>query len=295
MTKAARRVTTALAVLLLQGCAAFGGHGDGPSRRDAWIRLDPPRVVDQHAFAGNACGPAAMATSLLAEGGAARGAVEGRTDSELITRSVRTYGTRPSSAYEGSQRFAPASGVCAEDLDLWFDDWRADVGLPPHDAAYLDRAPDEGDAAFCARVHAILVRSLELGAPPVVRLRSFATHWYPARSAYLWDGVAAHWVTIVGVPSELTEGALGFAFDYADPATGTVERGFASVETQRSFAAARGNERTWEWREGSPFLLVTAPALAVLGRRAEAFYLREVVTLDHAVVARGALPSGPEE
>ncbi|QDU85867.1 hypothetical protein Pla163_30130 [Planctomycetes bacterium Pla163] len=259
-----------------------------------WVALDAPVVLDQLVHSTMSCGPAALATALMAEGGAPARAVLEQGDGVIAT-SVDTYGTRTGRGGT-NPRFDPASGVAPDDLVDWTNDWRADLGTDldagPRVGVYLDRNEGESDEELCARVHGLLVRSLSDGAVPIVRVRAFAPGWYPQRGAYLWDGIAAHWIAILGVPRELGADARGFAFDYADPDGGTVERGFAGVETQREFTAARGDTVHWSWLAGRPFLLVTAPGLESLGRARQPWFLRTIVTLDHAIVPSAVLGDG---
>lgn len=270
--------------------AAPAGPESGPPRAaeyaaaEPWTRLAPPRVFAQAVHSEFACGPAALATALAAEGGAIGAAVVALGDT-AVAHTVAEHGSAPSEAYGDRPRFDPASGTCAEDLLAWLDDWRAQYDLAPRAGLYLDRVEDEAPQAFVARVHGILVDSLRAGAAPVVRLRSFAPQYDPQRGAYLWFGLVGHWVVVVGAPSALRPGARGFAFEYADPATGAVATGWVHAEDTRPFAAAKGNARDWVWLTGNPFLLATVPEQPTLALDAPPWFLRTIVTLDHALVA----------
>lgn len=273
------------------GCAST----KATDRWAEWIALDTPIVFDQLTHSTMSCGPAALATALLAEGGDPARAVLEQGD-QAIAASVDAYGTRTGRGGE-RPRFDPSSGVAPNNLVDWTNDWRADLGADERVGVYLDRRDGESDAQLCARVHGLLVRSLAAGAVPIVRVRAFAPDWYPERGAYLWDGVAAHWIAVLGVPRELGSDGRGFAFDFADPDGGTLERGWIGAETQREFTAARGDTVDWIWLDGRAFLLVTAPGLESLGGARQPWFLRTVVTLDHAIIPPAALDAqwAPEE
>jgi len=266
------------------------GPASGPPRAaefdaaEPWTRLSPPIVFAQAVHSDFACGPAALATALAAEGGAVGAAVVELGDA-AVAHTITAHGSASSETYGDRPRFDPASGTCAEDLLAWLDDWRAEYELAPRAGLYLDRRADESALDFAARVHGTLVDSLRAGAAPVVRLRSFAPQYDPQRGAYLWVGLAGHWVVVVGAPSALRAGARGFAFEYADPATGAIASGWLHAEDTRPFAAAKGNARDWVWLTGNPFLLATVPEQPTLALATPPWFLRTIVTLDHALVA----------
>jgi hypothetical protein len=284
------RVLVGLVLVWTSACAS----APRAAHEADWVALGAPVVLDQLAHSTMSCGPAALATALMAEGGAPARAVR-EQGAGAIAASVDTYGTRTGRGGE-NPRFDPASGVAPDDLVDWTNDWRTDLGTDLGNdlrvGVYLDRTEGESDLELCARVHGLLVRSLSSGAVPIVRVRSFAPGWYPQRGAYLWDGLAAHWIAILGVPRELGGDARGFAFDYADPDGGTLERGYAGIESQREFTAARGDTIHWTWLAGRPFLLVTASGLESLGRARQPWFLRTIVTLDHAIVPSAVLGDG---
>jgi hypothetical protein len=283
--RGASAAVAAFAALFASGCS--GPRATSESARgasEAWTRVDVPLVLDQDVHSAFACGPAALATAFAASGGAARRTIAEQGDG-VIAWSIERFGTRPSPTYEGAQRFDPDSGICAEDLIVWSNEWSLEIGAPPRVGVYLDRVPEEPAADFAARVHALLAESLARGVAPVVRLRSFVPSYDPQRGAYLWTGVVGHWVTLVGVPSDLPAGALGFPLEYADPASGAVASGYVHVDDVRPFVAAKGHVRAWEWLDDSPFLVAHLPEQRTLGLTAQPWFLRTVVTLDHALVA----------
>lgn len=273
------------------GCGTARGpgsaHGATLTTNEAWTRVATPIVFDQDVHGPFACGPAALATALAASGAAARRSVLEHGD-DVLAWSVERFGTRTSPTYGDEPRFDPDSGVCAEDLLVWANEWSLELGAPARVGRYLDRGEGEAAADFAARVHGVLEESLASGVAPIVRLRSFVPSYEPQRGGYLWTGVVGHWVTLVGVPTELRVGALGFAFEYADPASGAVASGHVNVDDVRPFIAAKGHERSWEWLDDSPFLVAHVPEQLTLGLTAQPWFLRTVVTLDHALVAAPA-------
>lgn len=280
------------AMVFAASCSAPRGathaHSAALTTSESWTRVATPLVFDQDVHGPFACGPAALATAFAASGDSARRGIVERGDG-VLAWSVEHFGARPSPTYGGdAQRFDPASGVCAEDLLVWANEWSLELGAPERVGLYLDRTADEPAADFAARVHGILAESLARGAAPVVRLRSFVPSYEPQRGAYLWTGVVGHWVTLVGVPSVLAPGALGFALEYADPASGAVASGYVHVDDVRTFVAAKGHAKEWEWIENSPFLVAHLPEQRTLGIGAQPWFLRTVVTLDHALVAAPA-------
>lgn len=257
------------------------------------MRAPQPHVFDQLVHSSMSCGPAALATAIASEGGAAAERIIEMAD-DAVAFAVEEYGERPSANDAELARFKPDSGVNPSDLLAWTNEWRADLGLEPRVNAYLERFVGESEVAHTARVHRALVDALAAGAVPMVRLRCFAPGWYADRNAYLWDGVASHWVAIMGVPRELEPDALGFPFAYADPAGGRFEQGFVAAELERDFVAARGDVEHWTWLEDRPFLLVHAPRLDTVGRGNVIWFLRANVTFDHALLPAAAVDDWDE-
>jgi|GEM_PF-2640537 len=279
-------VVLGLATTFLAACAS-SNHSD-------WVRAPRVAVHDQLVHSNMACGPTALVTAIASEEGAGADAVRALGDG-AITATVERYGSRPSANDASVARFKPASGVNPSDLLAWTNEWRADLGLDARTGVFLDRRAGETEREHAARVHRAFADALAGGAVPMVRVRCFAPNWYATRSAYLWDGIASHWIAIVGVPRALEDGALGFPFAYADPAGGRLESGWAAAELEREFVAAKGDTEHWTWLADRPFLLVDAPRLDTLGRGGVAWFLRTTITLDHALLPPAVVADWPAE
>ncbi len=259
--------------------------------------------VSQHSYHRMACGPASLLNSLLAgdvkhrrafaqlpvEGAeaaeASRTARSGAADGERLRRLVETGGALASCEESGTRRFEPRTGVGPFDLLAWAKELRATLGLPGVSGAFLDRRAGVEGAAHLHRVHGLLARSIEAGVAPVVRMRLFSADAPRPGAVPKWEGVRAHWVSVLEVPQRLRSFDAGFELVYADPDTGAAATAYVHLERERNFTAAKGSAATWEWVSDRPFLLVEAPSLKALGRGRIAWHRRAIVTLDYSIHA----------
>lgn len=268
-------VVALLAFVFPQAVALADGESVG-------VAVDVGRVLRQGDLDANACGPVCLVNALEFGDEACRkmlAALPGETPARRAVGILERFGGRPSRDY-GEGRRVRSDGISCEDLTDIVQEVVASGGLTAR-GEFLDRAENEADRSFLHRVHGRLADALRAGRPPVVSLRSFAVA-ADEEQEYLWNGVAGHFVVVTRVPAKLADHELGFAFEFIDPESGRVESGYVYLERQRPFLAARGNAERYEWKRGSPFLLVAAPTLS-LGLPNQPWWARSIVTLNYCL------------
>jgi hypothetical protein len=283
-----------VAVLLL---AAAQNATCGEPRAQAPVNDGTPQFVSQKLIGSLACGACSLYNMLASGRPELRkiaASLPGATPEERVRHILNKYGEGPSSVYPNRARYsAKTGGIAAEDMHGLANDCLKDFGLKPLSSDYLERKDGETPTQHFRRVHALLLNSVRAGVPPIINVRAYVAN--PKGDSFQWDGLFGHSVVLVDIDSELRDSDKGFRFRYADSDTGqekgTVESGYASLEEFRPFSAPRSfsvspadNQEKWEWKSGSPFLVVTAPSLS-LGTQNEANYKRTLITLRHAVYA----------
>jgi hypothetical protein len=104
--------------------------------------------------------------------------------------------------------------------------------------------------------------------------------------------LAGHFVVIVELQPKLLDNDKQFGFRYVDSLTGKIESAHVALEqarpfsATRSFAVARDGSLEWQWVEGYPYLVVTAPSLR-LSTDKEPWQARTIIVLRHVVLPEG--------
>ncbi len=255
----------------------------------AAVKVDVSRLARQGDLDPNACAPISVVNALSLGGSEFQEALKALEGESLIDKAqsfISKFGEKPSRDYGSGPRYRP-DGVSGVDLMDMLHDAVGPAGLRAV-GGYLDRHEGENDRAFLERVHQMLADALRAGRPPILMLRSWtALPDAKAEEGHLWHGVAGHFVTLTRVPGRLADHEWGFAFEYADPQTGRAEAGYVHLERQRNYCVAKGNAAKWEWRQGSAFLLVTTPNLA-LQTNNQPWFARTLITLNYAIIAESA-------
>jgi len=265
--------------------AILAVHVPARADKDAYaVEVDADKLTTQAQLDDSACGSVSIVNALSLGDAACRKAlavIDGKSGVDKAQAIIDTFGGKSSADYNEGKRIRP-DGISCEDLTDMAGEIVAKHGLKAR-GRFLDRRKNESDRAFLKRIHRALAKALHDKRPPIVSVRSFATR--PDAKfddGYSWNGVAGHYVVITRVPAKLADHEWGFAFDYVDPASGRVETGYVHLERQRPFVAAKGNNTEYEWLNGRPFLLVTAPSLP-LGTNNSPWFARTIVTLNFAI------------
>lgn len=244
------------------------------------------QVVSQSSLGENACGPCAIVNALQKSTGLYQDGLRyagGQNAMEISKSLIERFSKMPSQSYPGEMVYDPKRGITWRDMEFCMSSLFAHRKDAMLKGGYLDRQKDELLSDHVRRVHKLLANSLKAGLPVVTSLRSFA----PAQQQdgkHEWVGLHGHFVTIVSVQDQMTDSELGFRFEYADSFTGNNHVGYAYADEARNFTAAKGDAVKWEWLNDRPFLLVAAPSLR-LGTQKQPWYLRTIITLNHAVYA----------
>jgi hypothetical protein len=191
--------------------------------------------VDQLAIAGNACGPAAVLSSLRFGSEKWRkvaDALGGNNDRQRLRKIILEFGMRPSESLGGRSRWSKA-GVNVADLCDIANEMAEGTSLPVLKYEIMVRKPRESQADLLQRVHSRMERSLAEGMPPVVGIRRFT------QRKGTWMVVEAHFVTVIAIPKKLEKGAASFPVTYLDPWGGRRCEGRIAV-SETEFVAGEG-------------------------------------------------------
>lgn len=254
------------------------------AERTVGVEVKPAAILSQARLDGNACGPVAIVNMLQVGDPTCREALAALDGDSLLAKAqtiINQVGSNPSTDYGDGARIR-SSGVSCVDLTAIVSDVVAGEGLTAR-GEFLDRRGRETDRAFLERVHGLLADALREERAPIISIRSFAVQKDSSfDDGFSWTGLIGHYVVLTRVPAQLAEHDWGFAFEFIDPISGRLEQGFVRLERQRAFAAAKGNASQYQWLNGKPFLLVTAPSLS-LGTADRPWWSRTIMTLNYAI------------
>lgn len=247
------------------------------------VDVDPSAIIDQDVYSNMACGPTSALNALQFGNPQLQAQfrqLRGRTHTQKLKNVIIGLGDRPSVVEQGTL-YNESSGMKADDMLPFM---RALLPDSPYiKGMYFDRQQGESSDAHLKRIHRQLKRSLAVGVPVVTSLRSFAAQ--PDNTGYKWQGVAAHFISITGIPAQLRPGQRGFSVEYIEPGTGKLASAYLHTETVRDFLAIKGSGKTgWEWQGNSPFLIVVAPDLD-LDLSKQNWHDRAFMTLNYGVGA----------
>ncbi len=264
----------------------LAGYSASPAAADdsVSVPVDPGTLARQGDLDATACGPISVVNALALGDAACRRALADLRGDSNVRRAedlLERFASRPSRDYgEGTRR--RRDGISCADLADLLGEAVAQSGLKAT-GQFLDRRPNEADGAYLRRVHGLLSQALRERRPPIVSLRSFAVAADPKfPDGYSWNGVLNHFVVVTRVPAKLADHEWGFTFEFVDPQTARTESAYVYLERERPFVAAKGNDSKYEWKDGSPFLLVTAPTLPLATNR-QTWWSRTIITLNYAI------------
>lgn len=235
-------------------------------------------LIPQSAIGPNACGPTALLYAFKLGRKDMREAYDklgGSGDSEKLRSIVQTYGARESQTKYHRVRLEAKNGMAPLDLFATASDMLSTAATKAAPLLQQTMARKESEAAsgsFLARIHESLKRSIANKVPVVSIIVPYIGTYKPEKNMNLWSEHTGHYVVITGVPERLHPGALGFTFEYLDPATGRASQAMIFEEVERTYwARDEKGSGSSDWiypevthnnkRVSSPFLVVTAPGL----------------------------------
>lgn len=248
------------------------------------VDVDPSTIIDQDVYSNMACGPTSALNALQFGNSHLQQQFQrlrGRTHTRKLKNVILGLGNHPSVVEQGTL-YNETNGMKADDMLPFMQALLPDTPTALK-GIYLDREQGESTHAHLHRIHRQLKHSLLAGVPIVTSLRSFAAQ--SSSTGYKWQGVAAHFISITGVPATLRPGQRGFSFEFIEPGNGKLASGYLHTETTRDFLAIKGSGQTgWEWRGNSAFLIVVAPDLD-LDFSKQQWHDRAFMTLNYGVGA----------
>lgn len=255
------------------------------------VEVDAGKVVKQQMYkeSTEACGPASMINVLRfgkPEMQNVFAKLVGNDDRTRLRFAIDRYFKNKNSVVFPRAKRLGHTGVMAEDLENAFNDLLKENNLEKVTRLELSRKEGEGDQEFLERVHGNLQRSLRLGVPPIIQLRSYAVMPEEEGSVDMaWRAMNNHFVVVTRVPMELREQDLGFTFDAIDSNGGRLVSGYVYGEKHLPFRAEKGTTRPTEveWLSGRPFLLVKAPGVVSLQPQKATWKNRVIVTLSEVI------------
>ncbi|MEM1085654.1 MAG: hypothetical protein AAGI48_16205 [Verrucomicrobiota bacterium] len=200
---------------------------------DRWAPHADGGPVNQLVVSGNACGPAALLTSLRCGDESWRSVAEripGSTDRSKLLYIIKAHGLRPSTSLKGRKRWT-RDGINAEDLTVVAGELAGIKALPGPRSEELFRKGRETPVKLLRRCHDRLRDSLKRGLPPVLSIRRYAF-----RNGQ-WQSIQAHFVTVVRVPEKIDRKATSFSFTYYDPWRGKKHEGTIRIPTEPLLSA----------------------------------------------------------
>ena len=184
--------------------------------------------VNQLVVSGNACGPAALLTSLRCGSETWRKISEiipGTADRSKLLYIIKAHGLQPSTSLKGRKRWT-RHGINAEDLTQVAGELAATNDLRSPRSDQLFRKGREKPLKLVDRLHHRLRDSLIQGFPPILSLKR-----YVYRQGH-WLSLEGHFVSVVCVPEKIDRKATSFAFTYFDPWKGKKHEGTFRIPSE---------------------------------------------------------------
>lgn len=254
--------------------------------QDVRVAVMADKVIKQGLLSENACGPAAILNALQFGNETLQSVyqkIPGESAKDKLTHIADHYGKNASVVEKGKSLFSMESGMMADDILPFFNAILCQYNAPILQETYGDIARGESTRDHLRRMHSSLAQSIRSQVPVVASIRSFATQKDPNDGQIKWQGVAAHVILITRVPDEIKPSQKGFSFEFIDPSNGTIEEGYLHIEDIRGFVAIKGSgSESFQWLEGSPFLLTVLPSLNLDTNRQE-WNSRTLMTLNYIV------------
>ncbi|MEO0415874.1 MAG: hypothetical protein AAF226_13085, partial [Verrucomicrobiota bacterium] len=192
----------------------------------------------------------------------------------------RFFKNKPSVINRNQRRWT-AKGVLPEDITAAYRDVLDGTPIDIQ-GAYLYKQPPEELRPHLEEVHEKFERSIRLGVPPILSLRSYVARQSPGDSAPRWQALSHHFVVVTAVPKRLSKTAGGFEASIIDPNGARLTSIFLHPEPNRMpFLAARSSRDEDRWVSGYPFLTVSAPEVYSLTGKPPAWHERVVVVANY--------------
>jgi hypothetical protein len=198
------------------------------SADERWAPQAVAGPVNQLIVAGNACGPAALLTSLRCGNEIWRGVAEfipGKSDRSKLLYIIKAHGLQASSSLKGRKRWT-RHGINAEDLVAIAGELAALKGHTGPRSDQLFRKAREKPVKLVSRTHDRLRDSLIRGFPPILSVKR-----YVFRSGQ-WQTLVGHFITVVRVPEKIDRKTSSFSFTYFDPWKGKKHEGTLRIPTE---------------------------------------------------------------
>lgn len=247
------------------------------------VTVNPRTIIDQDLYSDMACGPTAALNALQFGNPHLQTQfrqLAGRTHKDKLRNIILNAGQRPSVVEHGTL-YDEENGMKADDMLPFIRALLPDT--TSMQGVYFDRQQGESTEMHLQRVHRQLKASLTAGVPIITSIRSFAAQ--QSDTGHKWQGIAAHFISITGIPARLHPGQRGFSFEYIEPGKGKLAHGYLHTETVRDFLAIKGSGQTgWAWKGDSSFLIVVAPDLD-LELSKQNWHDRAFMTLNYGVGA----------
>jgi hypothetical protein len=209
---------------------------------DRWAPHAVAGPVNQLVVSGNACGPAALLTSLRCGDESWRSvsqAIPGSSDRSKLLYIIKAHGLQDSISLKGRKRWT-RNGINAEDLAQIAAELAAIKALPAPRSEPLFLKGREKPVKLIDRTHDRLRDSLKRGYPPILSLKR-----YVYRNGQ-WQSLQGHFVTVVRVPEKIDRNATSFSFTYFDPWRGKKHEGTFRIPTEPIISADGQNSSCLE-------------------------------------------------
>ena len=164
------------------------------------------------------------------------------SDEKKIREVIRRHGLRPSAVWGGQIRWRRNGGVNLIDLGQMAREMRRGFSTSKLRSQLLFIEKGESRDELLQRTHGLLKKSLQKGFPPVISVKRVVNRYLPKSGNRMWLNVQGHFVTVTGVPNQLTLGADSFRITYHDPWGGRALQGHLRIP-QTEFWAKPVNSR----------------------------------------------------
>ena len=243
---------------------------EGGNRDQTTTALDPfVGVVAQQQMGDNACGPCALINSLLQSKDTPSLSMLAGTDPLDKARDfARRFGAGRSVAFgELRKAYSDENGTTDRDLLAMINRMRSEQGADPLSGQYLTKAPGETQRAFTQRIKRLIEDSIATGFAPLLSVRSVKAERNDA-GEYEWNGIAGHWVCIVGIEETGTADPL-LVLRLADSLSGKIIGALLyngeprGAKVPMACEVGLDGKETWDWMQSDNCLFLSAPELTM--------------------------------
>lgn len=243
------------------------------------VRCNELDVICQKPFESG-CGYAAILNALHLGNNEPQRRIKKLTMVELIN----SYGLKTSKIFQMRLRHSD-DGVKAEDLLHIYNEIRLELGLASVSGSYLNRQfYDLSQKSFLSRIFKLVRNSLLAGEPVVLLICSQIAKWSDERKEHLWESVAGHYVTAVGISDKINNDG-SFVIEYIDPFDGGKYQMLVYSDV-RNFAAFKGPKSYGRWVGNRPFPVLSGGAINLRTDEAP-WYSRTLTYMQYAIFYEG--------